>query len=86
MSDDLNSLCLTQPQIIHFVEKHKKWLRTDGYGTFFLFKVGEELFVAYVYFDGYGRLKVFVYRFSFDYVWYAGCGHRVVVPQLALAN
>jgi hypothetical protein len=86
MSDDLNSLCLTQPQIIHFVEKHKKWLRTDGYGTFFLFKVGEELFVADVGFGGYGRLEVSVLRFSYGNVWHAEYGHRVVVPQLALAN
>lgn len=86
MSDDLNSLCLTQPQIIQFVQKHKKWLRTDGYGTFFLFKVGDEFFVARVYFDGGGLLGVGADRFSYDYVSYAGCRHRVVVPQLALAN
>lgn len=86
MSDDLNSLCLTQPQIIQFVQKHKKWLRTDGYGTFFLFKVGEEFFVADVRFGGAGQLRVSVCRFSLDYVWLAAFGHRFVVPQLALAN
>lgn len=86
MSDDLNSLCLTQPQIIRFVQKHRKWLRTDGYGTFFLFKVGEEVFVAHVGFVGVGRLGVSAYRFSDDYVWCAEDGHRIVVPQLALAN
>ena len=86
MSDDLNSLCLTQPQIIQFVQKHKKWLRTDGYGTFFLFKVGEEFFVACVYFGGVGQLEVRAYRFSHDRVWRAEDGRRFVVPQLALAN
>ncbi|MCX6719399.1 MAG: hypothetical protein NTZ38_03440, partial [Candidatus Taylorbacteria bacterium] len=86
MSDDLNSLCLTQPQIIQFVEKHKKWLRTDGYATFFLFKVGEEIFVALVYFGDVGELEVCAYRFSDGRVWHAEYRHRVVVPQLALAN
>lgn len=86
MSDDLDSLCLTQPQIIQFVQKHRKWLRTDGYATFFLFKVGDGFFVAGVYFYGGGRLGVRVDRFSYDYVWRAEDRHRVVVPQLALAN
>jgi len=86
MSDGLNRLCLAQPQIIQFVQKHKKWLRTDGYGTFFLFKVGEEFFVAGVYFDGAGQLRVDAHRFSHDYVWHAERRHRIVVPQLALAN
>lgn len=86
MSDDLDSLCLTQPQITQFVQKHRKWLRTDGYGTFFLFKVGEEFFVAYVIFDDDGQLWVFASRFSYDDVWSAESGHRLVVPQLALAH
>jgi len=86
MSDDLNSLCLTQPQIIQFVQKHRKWLRTDGYGTFFLFKVGEEFFVARVYFDVGGQLRVSVLGLSYGDVWYAGGRPRIVVPQLVLAN
>ncbi len=86
MSDDLNKLVMTQPQIIQFVQKHCKWLCTEGYGTFFLFKVGEKLFVVLVDFDGGGRFWVNVYRFSDDYVWDAERRHRVVIPQLALAN
>ena len=82
MSDDLNSLCLTQSQIIQFVQKHRKWLRTDGCATFFLFKVGAEFFVAGVYCYGVGRLKVYVYRFWHGLVWGAGDRRRVVVPQL----
>lgn len=86
MSDDLNSLCLTQPQIIQFVQKHHKWLRTEGYGTFFLFKVGEELVVALVCcYDGV-QLEVYVRRFSRDFVWGAEYRPRIVVPQLTLAN
>jgi hypothetical protein len=86
MSDDLNSLCLTQPQIIQFVQKHRKWLRTEGYGTFFLFKVGEEFFVAFVRFYDDGQLRVFVRRFSYGRVWDAEYRRRIVVPQLALTN
>ena len=83
LSDNLDSLCLTQAQIIQFVKKHSKWLRTDGYGTFFLFKVNEEFFGAYVHMYE-GSLWAFVYRFSFDCVWFAGHRYRVVVPQQAL--
>ena len=86
MSDDLNKLVMTQPQIIQFVQKHRKWLRTEGYGTFFLFKVGDGIFVASVNFHGDGRLGVRVVRFSRDCVWRAGDRLRVVVPQLALTN
>lgn len=82
MSNDLNSLCLTQSQIIQFVQKHRKWLRTEGYGTFFLFKVRNEFLAADVSFDGYGRPGVGVDRFSSGYVWDAGRRRRVVIPQL----
>lgn len=36
---DLDKLCLTQHQIKAFCKKHANWLRTNGYATFFLFKV-----------------------------------------------
>lgn len=86
MSDDLNKLVLTQPQIIKFVQKHRQWLRTEGYGTFFLFKVGDEFFVARVLVDGGGQLKARVYRFSYDDVWHAEGRRRIVVPQLTLES
>ncbi len=79
--ENLDRLCLSQDQIICFCRDQAKWLRSDGYGTFFLFKVNGEFFVAYVfrYSDG---LKVRVYRLSCGNVWDAGYRHRVVVPQL----
>ena len=80
--ENLDRLCLSQGQIILFVKDYSKWLRTDGYGTLFLFKEDGEFFVAYVYWVG-GRLKVSAYRLSDAYVWVAAvCHHRVVVPQL----
>ena len=82
VSDDLDKLTLTQPQIINFVNKHHKWLRTEGYATFFLFKVGNEFFVARVRVSDDGRLGVGVLRFSHAHVWYAGHRHRFVLPQL----
>jgi hypothetical protein len=86
MSDDLNSLCLTQSQIIQFVQKHRKWLRTEGCGTLFLFKVGkgedDELFIARAYFGDDGLLVIRVNGLSYDRVWDARHRRRVVVPQL----
>jgi hypothetical protein len=82
----LDELCLSQHQIKSFAKDHRDKLRTDGYGTFFLFKVAKgndsEFFVAYVDFDDGGRLEVSVHRFSDDHVWYAGFRRRIVVPQL----
>ncbi len=81
LGTDLDKLCLTQAQIKNFCKKHPNWLRKDGYATFFLFKVEDQFFVAfvYVYSDG---LNVFVFRFGYDFVWFAECSLRLVVPQL----
>lgn len=86
LGDNLDLMCLSQAQIIQFVKKHRKWLREDGYGTFFLFKVGEEFFVAGVDVYSDGSLHASVLRFSRDYVWRAEYRRRFVVPQLALAT
>ncbi len=83
LSSDLQKLCLTQDQIIGFVKKHRNWLRTDGYGTFFLFRSNDNFFVAGVIFDSGGGLKVYVRRLTYDFVWSAGGRPRIVVPQLA---
>ena len=81
LGTDLDKLCLTQHQIKTFCEVHKEWLRKDGYATFFLFKVDEQFFVASVDVRSDG-LRVFVFRFEYDFVWDAVRLHRVVVPQL----
>lgn len=86
LGTDLNALCLSQAQIIQFVKNHRKWLREDGYGTFFLFKVGGEFFVADVSVYSVGSLDAYVDRFSDDNVWFAENRSRFVVPQLALAS
>jgi hypothetical protein len=80
--ENLDRLCLSQEQIIDFLTDHRRWLRTDGYGTFFLFKVGTEFFVAYVRVHSGGDLSVYVFRLGYDNVWHADYRHRVVVPQL----
>lgn len=81
-SADLEKLCLTQHQIKKFVQKHRRWLKEDGYGTFFLFKSNGHLFVASVNFRSDGRLNVIVGRFESDNVWDAEYRHRFVIPQL----
>ncbi len=83
----LESLCFTQAQVALFVKEHKNWLRTGGYGTFFLFKEKvdgkDKFFVACVYFGDRGQLSVGVYSVSRDFLCYAECLHRFVIPQLA---
>jgi hypothetical protein len=79
---NLDNLVLTQAQIIEFCKHHKDQLRKDGRYTFFLFKVGEEFFVAGVRFGDVGQLSVLVYRPSSNRVWYAGYGPRIVIPMM----
>ena len=84
---DLNKLCLTQEQIIAFVQDYKNWLRTEGDATFFLFKVGNEFFVARVHLSTGDKPHVNVRRFSSAYVWNTTAWDttflplRVVLPQ-----
>ena len=79
--ENLDRLCLTQDQIKAFCRDHRDKLRTEGYGTFFLFKVRGEFFVAGVDVHS-GGLHVGVGRFSYSDVWSGGGRHRVVLPQL----
>lgn len=81
MNSDLNKLCFTQSQILNFIKNHKNWLRTDGWGTFFLFKSGEKFFVAGVDVASLG-LDVRVHHFGRGNVWYAERRYRFVFPQL----
>ncbi len=78
----LDKLCLTQHQIKLFVKSHRNKLRVGGFGTFFMFKAGEEYFVAHVNFSSDGRLKVRAYRYSNNHMWHAENRHRLIVPQL----
>lgn len=80
LNENLDALCLSQEQIIDFCENHSEWLSAN-FWTFFLFKVGEELFFARVSVDS-GGLSVDVRRFSSDHVWHAESRYRFVLPQL----
>lgn len=80
ISKDTDSLAMTQAQIVEFCRSHEDLLSKDWY-TFFLFKVGDEFFVARVYFDFRGLLGVHAYRLSDDGAWNAGYRRRFVVPS-----
>ena len=82
LSSDLDQLLWEQEQILAFVESHKNWLHPEGYGSFFLFKVGNEVFVVFVGFDSVGVLFAYVFRFDDAYIWDASRRGRVFVPQL----
>ena len=82
LAGNLDKLCLTQPQIIHFVRNYPNWLCQFGQATFFLFKVGDEFFVAKVRVRDV-RIRMHLSRFKTDeYIWECKLGHRVVSPQL----
>lgn len=75
--ENIDRLCLTQDQIISFVENHSKWLCSDG--TFFLLKGNNKFFVVDVriYTSGY---EVHVNFLSNASIW--GHKRRIVVPKL----
>jgi hypothetical protein len=82
LSPDLQKVCFSsRAQVKEFVKKHRKWLRKDGYATFFLYKSNDNYFVADVHVISAG-LNAVVYRPGHDYVWDGVYRLRVVVPQL----
>jgi hypothetical protein len=86
LSSNLDKLCLSQGQITMFCQDHHKWLRQDGWATFFLFKEKDLFFVARVSVCSDG-LKVFVERFNGrESLWNAAFRIRVVSPQLTAEN
>ena len=85
LSNNLDSLCLTQHQIINFCFKYFQYLRRDGYATLFLLKKKnlfrkDEFFVVSVG-VGSGGLSVYVDHFDDTYVWDANCRRRLVLPK-----
>ncbi len=86
LNKDIKKLCLTQHQIKNFVKKYRKWLRAEGYGTFFLFESKGNFFVADARFDSRGDLSVYVDNLGDFAVGDADVRHRLVVPQLAIQN
>jgi hypothetical protein len=78
---EADHLFLTQAQIKQFVKRYTHWLKTGGNGTFFLFKSGDEFFVAAVFLFSDGRIGVRARRFSLDRVFRSRKHHRLVVPQ-----
>ncbi|MFA5934617.1 MAG: hypothetical protein WC827_01900 [Candidatus Paceibacterota bacterium] len=80
--ENLDRLCLSQSQIIRFVKDHSKWLLTgSNHGTFFLFKVQGEFFIADVLL-GESIIGVDARHLLDGVVWDADRRRRVVVPQL----
>ncbi|MBI2096177.1 MAG: hypothetical protein HYT43_00905 [Candidatus Taylorbacteria bacterium] len=75
---DLNTLVFTQDQVIEFCTSHRNKLRTEGHGTFFLLKEGDQCFVACVYFYDDGRLKVSLFDFEYDIAWDADYRRRII--------
>ena len=76
---NLDRLCWEQDQIKLFVRDHSKWISADDFGTFFLFRVNGEFFVAYVD-RGRGGLQASLRRRSLGCVWRGRNRLRVVVP------
>ncbi len=78
LSDDLDSLCLTQHQILKVCENYKKYLKL-GYATFFLVKKKRffrkpKYYVIFVGNHG-GGLDVGIYDFKDYYQWSPGAAH-----------
>ncbi len=81
-----DDLCMTEEQIIVFCEKHKDKLHRGRDGNFFLFKLGDEFFVAIVSVmkndEMYARLR---YLKGNGHAWFAS-QHRLFVPAAAFTE
>jgi hypothetical protein len=77
----LDRLILTQAQVKQFVQRYPGWLKKGGNGTFFLFKVGDEFFVAAMYLFSDGRLGARVRRLTLERVFRAKKRHRLVLKS-----
>jgi hypothetical protein len=88
LDQNFDRLVLTTPQIRNFVVNHAKDYLLEAEWTCFrfLFKVGNELFIADVRVLSDGNRAVRVTRFLDGSVRHAEYHHRIVVPQLAFAN
>ena len=84
LDQNLDRLMLTTPQIKNFVVNHAKDYLLEAEWTCFrfLFKVGNEFFVADVRVLKGGTREVRVTRFLDGSVRHAEYRHRIVVPQL----
>lgn len=79
LSMDLEALCLTQAQIKEFARAYPYHLHVEVFHTFFLFKKGDNFFVARVG-RSFGELSVDVCRFEDGRIWI--CGNVVTPFQL----
>ncbi|SRR6266404_164050 len=77
----LDSLALTQAQIKQFAKNYRDWLQEDGNGTFFMFKIGNEFFVAAAYFFSDGQIGMRLRRLTLERVFRAQKHHRLVVKS-----
>jgi hypothetical protein len=77
----LDRLALTQAQIKQFVKRYPDRLKKGGNGTFFLFEVGKEFFVAALYLFSDGRLGARVRRLTLERVFRAKKLHRLVLKS-----
>ena len=84
VDQDLDRLVLTTPQIKNFVVNHVKEYLLEGAWTCFrfLFKAGNEFFIADVRVLADGNRDVRITRFLDGSVRHAEYHHRIVVPQL----
>jgi hypothetical protein len=77
----LDFLGLTQAQIKRFAKHYRDWLQEGGNGTFFLFKVGNEFFVAAAYLFSDGQIGMRLRRLTLERIFRAQKRHRLVVKS-----
>ena len=78
-SSNFDDVCLTQSQIISFVEKYRDWFRVDNQLTFFCFKVGKHFFIAYVCLRSEG-IDIYVDNLLNGRIWDARANYRIISP------
>ncbi len=80
MKRSLDGMCLSQGQIIQFVQEHCNFLSGEGTTVSFLFKVGRLFLVARVSIFN-AKLDVDVLKLTHDYIWSKRMDNYFVLPK-----
>jgi hypothetical protein len=80
LSSNLDTLCLSQAQIIYFCRNYRSKLSLNG-ATIFLIKEYGRYFAVYVRYTSVG-LRVFVQHLEDNHIWHGEGGYYVVIPQI----
>ncbi len=81
ISENLDSLVLTQPQIMMICNKYFERLAKDDTQNIFLTKIGDEYFTVVTKMGSNESLALSYFSLNYDYVWHRETQRRIFYPH-----